>query len=1833
MSGEEVESIYELSPAQQGMLFQSIYAPGSGVYVLQLSLRLSGKLDLPLFERAWQRVVERHPILRTAFYWEDLEKPVQVVYRQVDLTLERESWRGLDAGEQSARLERYLVDDRERGFEPEEAPLMRLALFEVGQDLHHFVWSHHHLLNDGWSQGLLMRELFTIYSALASGREPVLDRPRPYREYIVWLQRQDLGEAETFWRRYLAGLPAPTLVSGQDGQQAVATDFRSSRRRQLRLGADETAALREMARRHRLTLNTMVQGAWALLLARSLNVRQVVFGAAVAGRPEDLPGAESIIGPFINTLPMRVDLAPESRLASWLAELQEGQVEQRRYAYAPLYEVQQWSEVPAGLPLFDCILAFENYPLDSTLTSLLPGIGISEVRANELTNFPLELVAVPGNELLLEMRHDLGRFEPARVARMLEHLAALLRSFARSSGAGLWELPALLPAERHQILLEWNDTSRLHGLETSLHGLFERQAESAPDAVAAWFGEAGISYCELDRRAERLARHLAPLDRPDTQVYVALCMDRSLEMLIGLAGTLKAGLAYVPLEPAWPAERKRWILDSLQVPCAVTGTSQLREMQELQWQLPALAELIVLDAGERRPPPEPLAVETVRELWDGVAERAGDRVSAGGFVSSYTGRPFTEAEVDEYRDRVVSLASPWIRPDARVLEIGSGSGLILFEIAPRVAHYVGLDPSGLTQERNREAVTVRGLANVALPTAFAHELDAAGTAGTAGTPGDGLFDLVIIASTAQFFPGPLYLERVLSAAFQRLAPGGAVLVADVPDLRRREEFRASLEAFRAAHRGEEGLRIRSRFDELYLDEDLFQDLAAELPDLAEAEVLHRRQGFDNELRFRYDVLLRKAAPGEERGTRPARRKEIRTFWHLEAREDRALPHVSADAIAYVIFTSGSTGTPKGVVVRHRPAVHLVDWVNRTFAVGPRDRVLFITSPCFDLSVYDVFGLLGAGGSLRIASGSDLRDPERLVRWLIEDGITFWDSAPAALQQLVPFLPPTGAGGKALRLVFLSGDWIPLRLPDSVRESFPEARVISLGGATEATIWSNFFLVRRVEPGWASIPYGRPIHDASYFVLDSWFEPCPVGVAGDLYIGGECLASGYAGDPALTASKFLPDPWSLRPGGRLYRTGDLARFFSDGNIEFLGRADHQVKVRGFRIELGEIEATLLRHPSVREAVVVALGTTLEDRRLAAYVVADPVPAGDLKSWLQERLTDVMVPSTFTFLDAMPVTANGKLDRKALPEPGAASEPSEAGEGPRTPLEERLCAIFSELLKIQRVHLRDSFFELGGHSLLATLLLARVRTELGVHLSLGQVFREPTVAGLAALVLRLQREQEGAADSIVPGPPPDGPVPLSPGQRRLWFVEQLGSHGAYNIAAAVRLVGPLDLGSLARTLAEVARRHETLRTRFEERSGQPVQVIEPPLVAEFVPELPLVDLAVLPDGPRQEEARRLAAATARSPFHLGTAPLLRCLLLRLDAGEHAMVCSMHHIISDGWSLRVLVRELAVLYRAFSRGLPSPLPEPPVQYRDFVLWEQRRLAGQVLDEQLDWWRKHLAGAPAFLTLPADRPRPPVQSFRGSYRSFRLDAGLTEALRGVTAKEGCTLFMLLLAAWQTLLHYLTGQDDIVVNAPLAFREQPEIEGAIGFFAQTLLFRIRFAGATTFSEVLGRVRAGVEEAYLRPYAPLDRLVEELAPERNLSYTPFMQAGINYIDAEPLREPEEAGLKTLPFEFDPGTSQFDLSLALSRATDGLEGGIQFRTDLFGAGTVTSFIHQLRHLLELVAARPEVPLQELGQAIASEAERLQAEANREMQQASRLTFQRRQRRGIDIASAN
>jgi len=1288
-------------------------------------------------------------------------------------------------------------------------------------------------------------------------------------------------------------------------------------------------------------------------------------------------------------------------------------------------------------------------------------------------------------------------------------------------------------------------------------------------------------------------------------------MDRSLDMVLSVMGIVKAGAAYVPLDPAWPAERIRWILASLEVSCVLSRRAQLRLLHELQWRLPKLTDVVCLDVAVPRPPPEKVDEGAVSALWDRVAEQATGRVSAGGFVSSYTGEGFSEAEVDEYVGRVVALAEPGLLAGKRVLEIGCGAGLIMFQLAPRAGLYVGLDPSEVTQARNRERVAAEGHDNVRLVTGFADAV---------ASMEPGSFDLVIVASTAQFFPGPLYTERVIAGALRALAPGGRILLADVMDARRKEEFKESLIEFKGRHPA-----AKTKTDlggELYFDEDFFDDLRSRLPELARVRVAHRARGFANELGYRFDVILEKAAQGDAGATPPPARKHLWTRWHLDQlADDNPSTGVTPEDIAYLIFTSGSTGTPKGVVIRHRAAVNLIDWVNRRHGIGPGDRLLFVTSLSFDLSVYDIFGTLAAGGAVHVASRDDLRDPQRLVQMMVDEGITFWDSAPAALQRLAPLFPPPGSGAETgrLRLVYLSGDWIPLSLPDQVRGAFPNAEVVGLGGATEATVWSNSFPVGRVEPHWASIPYGKPMPNAQYHVLDRHLNPCPVGVSGDLYIAGECLAVGYT-DPALTAESFIPNPFSVEPGARMYRTGDRARYWADGNMEFLGRLDQQVKVRGFRIELGEIEAVLSQHPSVRDALVLVREVAGE-KQLVAYLVprTSPAPsAAELRGFIKDKLPEYMLPAWFVALDAIPLTPNGKVDRGALPAP----EQSQLDRGgdfapPRTPVEKAVAEIWARLLGRERVGLDENFFELGGHSLLATQVVSGIRESLEAELSLRTLFEEPTVAGLAEAVEAARSAARGRSDADGQGsspedgrgrerlggefaPPPDrpappllpaprgGPLPLSYAQQRLWFLDQLApGNSAYNMLGGMRLRGRLDVEVLERAVNEIVRRHEALRTTFAAVDSRPVQVVAPSLAVG----VNFFDLRALPEEEHEAAVEQFAGDEARHPFDLTRGPLLRVTLLRLSEEEHVALVTMHHIVSDGWSTAIFIREFEALYDAFVRGEPSPLPELTIQYADYARWQREWLEGEALASRVAYWKRALAGAPPTVELPADRPRPSEPTFRSVKLSYQVPDDLYGALQELSRRAGVTLYMTMLAAFHTLLYRYSGQEDICVGTAVAGRNHARVEGLIGVFINMLVMRADLSGNPKFSQLLGQVRETALEAYAHQDVPFDKLVEELQPRRALSHTPLFQVAFGVQNAA-VRGLALPGLSLSPMSFNNEVARYDLTLWMLEGEGRLTASWTYSTDHFDASTITRMNGHYEALLRAVTAQPEARLNAL-----------------------------------------
>ncbi|HEY2292550.1 MAG TPA: amino acid adenylation domain-containing protein, partial [Thermoanaerobaculia bacterium] len=877
-------------------------------------------------------------------------------------------------------------------------------------------------------------------------------------------------------------------------------------------------------------------------------------------------------------------------------------------------------------------------------------------------------------------------------------------------------------------------------------------------------------------------------------------------------------------------------------------------------------------------------------------------------------------------------------------------------------------------------------------------------------------------------------------------------------------------------------------------------------------------------------------------------------------------------LAYLIYTSGSTGRPKAVAVEHRGPVALMGWAREAYPPADLAGVLGATSIGFDVSVFEIFAPLSWGGRLVVVENL-------LALPGLPDGpaeptgeITLVCGAPSGMAEMVR----SGRLPAGVRALNLAGEALPPALVGELRAAAPAARILNVYGPTEDTVYSTSALQEAGRP----VTIGLPLAGGRVYVVDPRGEPAPAGVPGEMLLAGEGLARGYLGRPELTAERFLPHPFSARPGERLYRTGDLVRRRPDGVLEYLGRLDHQVKVRGFRVELGEIEAALARHPQVREAVVTARDDRDAGKRLVAYVTPRGLAAAELRSFLRESLPDFMIPTAFVGLDALPLSASGKVDRKALPDPVA---PAAAPVAPafRDPIEELLAGLVAEVLGARQVGPDDDFFALGGHSLLATRLLARVSRLLGVDLPVSAVFQHPTVAALAA---RIAASGTAPAPPVLPVPRTDAGLPLSSAQRRLWFLDRMepGSP-AYHLAGRARLSGALETDVLAAVLTEIARRHESLRTVFRHDGGEPAQVVLPAGAA-----LARIDLSALAAGRATEEAERLARAAALAPFDLARGPLWRALALRLAPDEHALVLVLHHIVADGWSLGIFLAELAALYEALAAGRPSPLAEPPVQYADWAVWQRERLRGGLLATQVAWWRERLAGAPD-LELPADRSRAVTRSGRGGTRAASLPAALALELEGLARRAGVTPFMLLLAAFQAQLARYTGAPAVVVGSPVANRSRAEVEGVIGLFVNMLALRTPVEGDPELPELLARVREVCLGAYAHQDVPFERLVEELRPERRLGSHPFFQTVFQLEEPLAVQRLGEVDMALEPLA--TGTAKFDLLLSVVRAPEGLAATLEYDADLFDPATADRLLGHWRTLVAGLAD-PDVRLSEL-----------------------------------------
>lgn len=1047
MLKNNIEDIYPLSPLQQGMLFHTLHAPISGVGIQQARYTLRGELQSQSFRAAWQQVVDRHAVLRTFFVWEGGDEPLQVVCEQAELPWITYDWQEYSASEQQQRLELYLKEDRFQGFELTQAPLMRLALIRLEENCHELIWTFHHLLFDGWSAPLLLNEVFTFYEASLNAHSVSLPRPRPYREYIAWLQRQDLAQAERFWRKELHDFSNTTPLGSSTTQTKTEDGEASYDAEECWLDEKYSAALETLARREGLTLNTIAQGAWALLLSLESGQEDILFGCTVSGRPPEIPGIESMVGMFINTLPVRVRIPHQTSLLSWLHDLQARQIRTRQFEYSPLVQVQGWSEVPRGQPLFESLVVFENYPVEKSQEGSCP-LKISDSQAIVQNNYPLTLIVVPGSRLLLHIGYQKQRFEIATVRQMLSRLCTLLEQIADNPRQNLSDLTLLTPHERQQ-LAQWNMTEEQYSPYRSLDELFAAQVACRPDAIAVLEDEHQVTYDVLSRRAEQLAGYLQS-QQIGPGALVGVYMQRSIEALIGLLAIAKTGAAYLPLEVQNPQEHLKYILEDARVSLVLTHR----------------------EYAERLPQREDLHVLRIDTEW------------------------------------------------------------------PQIAGHV-----------------------------------------------------------------------------QTMLP-----------------------------------------------------------------VDHLPQ-------------------------------------HL----------------AYVIYTSGSTGKPKGVMVAQAGFMNYLHWGARHYQLTPGHGALVHSSLGFDTTVTSLFvPLLWGQKVIMVAEAAGGEALLQVIRQM--SPLSFLKLTPAHLELVNQTLSPQEMA-RATYALIVGGEALPAEHLASWRRSAPHIHIFNSYGPTETTVACSSYTITEQDAETGYMPIGKPVANAQLYILDSALRPLPVGVAGEVYIGGAGLAHGYLHRPDMTAERFLPNPFSREAGARLYRTGDIAYYRSDGCLVFVGRQDNQVKFHGYRIELGEIEAALRTYPGVQDACALLREDDPGDKRLVGYIAVgdQQLSTSTVQSFLQERLPAYMVPSIIVSLDTLPLTVNGKIHRRLLPAPQQIrTECAPAVAAPRDIVERQLVLLWEELLHIQPISITDDFFALGGHSLLAICMVARIQQLFGQAPSLADFMEGPTIQELAELL---------------------------------------------------------------------------------------------------------------------------------------------------------------------------------------------------------------------------------------------------------------------------------------------------------------------------------------------------------------------------------------------------------------------------------------------------------------------------------------------------------------------
>jgi len=1825
-----------LSSPQREVWFGQLIDADAPLYVIGGYVCLEGPIDPGLFERAIGLTVQRHDALRMVLR-EGHPLPRADYLPRIEVPLERVDVSGEEDPDRAALA--WMTQAFRTPFPLHDQPLFRYALVKLAADRWRWLLKHQHVIVDGWSIALIVQDVARAYRSLAGGGMPDWEPAPSYLDFVrddqEYLESDACRRHGEYWQEKFRDLPAVLIPR----RRAPAGHGRTAPSGVSRLvfTRDDYARIGRFADACGASLVHVLLAALYACFTRTSGQDELVVGMLSLNRRT--AACKRTVGMFTKMIPARFQFGTDLSVRELVKAIADELRRDYRHQRYPIGEINR----RAGLAqigrhqLFDLTFSYEKHSHDTAFEDRpARTIGLSNgYEQNALALFVRELHA--DGDVHLDLHYSLAAFEAWEIERFKARFLFVLEQMFEDAGRRVRDLDLLPPAERDLVLRGVNGSRRHVPRDDTIVGVLERRVEQSAGRVALKAGRVALDYEELNRRANRLARHLRARGIGH-ECLVGLCLERSEDLVIAMLAVLKAGGAFVPLDPAYPAARRAMTVADARPALVITARGL---WSDETGRVPTLA--LDLDAPE-------IAAQDGRNLGLSIPSEALAYVN---YTSGSTGRPkgvmvshgnvvnlFAAMDDCLGTHPATWLALTSVAFDISVLEL-------LWTLSRGSTVVLGGDPLDLV---SREPARSRSARSPDL-SLFYFASD------ESGEPADKyrlLLDGARFADEKGF--AAVWTPERHFHAFGGLYPNPSVTGAAVAAVTRRVQVRAGSVVLPLHHPirvaeewavvdnlsgGRVGLsfasgwqerdfvlapdRYRERKQTMARDIDLVRRLwrgetvslpgpdgravdvrtlprpvQPELPvwvtaagdpatfrlagELGAGVLTHLLGQSVEELARKIEIyrdayrrrsggreghvtLMLHAFAGRSRAAvletvrEPFRRylkssvglmanvaRSLGVDMESERFRDEDMEALLDHAFERYFDTSALFGTPETCR----------ETLDRLAAIGVDEAALLIDFGVSHDAAMDSLEQLAALVADRGTGGDSFAD---LVR---RHGVTHLQCTPSTAR-LLAAQPAAEAALSSLECLVLGGEELTVSLAQSLQETLP-ARLYNMYGPTETTVWST---CQPIERGPAVVPIGRPVANTQIYLLDARLNPAPVGVAGELYIGGRGVSRGYLGQPARTAERFVPDPFGGDPGGRLYRTGDLALLRPDGSFEFVGRVDDQLKIRGHRVEPGEVEAVLREHPAIAHAVVVAGPERDGQRRLVAYLVPRagqrPGPA-ELRRFAEGRLPAAFVPSDCVIQETLPLTPNGKVDRRALERatielPAATPPHASPATGPE---EEMLAELWSELLGRRPAGPRDNFFESGGHSLLAMLLAQRVRALFGVDVSLRRLFDEPSLGGLAAYI-RLVRTPGRAAASRIPADQRTGERALSFAQQRLWFLEQLTpGRSTYIVPACLLLSGPLDVEALRKSLGDVVRRHEVLRSRYPSAAGEPALVVDL-ADREQTLDLPVIDVSADPDP--ESAMRRLAELEARRPFDLAHGPVVRARLYRLAPDLHGLLLAMHHIVSDGyWSLALMLRETSGFYESFVAGRTVAPAVLPLQYSDYAAWQRGRLRDGALDASVAYWTERLRGCPQALELPADRPRPLLQSGRGAEVTLEVPDALGAAAKELARACGGTLFMSLSACLCALLARCTHQTDVVLGTAIADRTAPELQDLVGLFVNTLPLRVDLSGDPSFAELVARVRRTCLEAYDHSEVPFEVIVEAAVPERDLGRAPLFQVML-VLQSVPAGPLEMSTLRVTPVHLSTASAKFDLTWTFEERDGRLRGLIEFNTDIFDRGTV------------------------------------------------------------------